>query len=141
MPRKKVEVKGKLKPKSPKNSKKVIKKPTATKKQVIKKQTGKPKTTAAKKPATPARKPATRKKPVGFEMMKSYQNAIEKSFELLQKHFDAVGVTLNEYAYEGKKKNAPIARQQLMDITKEAKKLRDIIQEAKVKLKPVYKEN
>jgi hypothetical protein len=101
-----------------------------------------PKKKAAKKaaPRTVAAKAApVRRKPIGFEMMKSYQNQIEKSYERLQLIFDQCGEDLNDYVYGGKKKMAAITRTHLMDITKEAKTLRVIIQEAKMKLKPKYK--
>ena len=81
-----------------------------------------------------------RKKPIGFEMMKSHQNSIEKSFETLQGKFDNVGELIGDYVYSGKKVNAKLARADLVDIMKEAKVLRTIIQEAKTKLKPIYKE-
>ena len=88
---------------------------------------------ATTKKATP------KKKPIGFEMMKSFQKKIEKSFAKIQKEWDDCSVEINDYIYDGKKKNAPIIRTRLMDITKESKILRTIIQEAKDKLKPIYK--
>lgn len=117
---------------------KTIKKKVAAKKR---KPIGKKKA-AAKKTApkrSPARKPATRKRAIAFEMMKSHQTAIEKTFEEMQEIFDTLGEDLNEYVYNGKKKNAAITRAQLMDLTKIAKTLRTTIQESKVKLKPIYK--
>ena len=87
----------------------------------------------------PIRKSVSKKKPTGFEMMKSFQKKIEKSYTKLQTMFNICGEDLNTYIYEGKKKNAATARACLMDISKETKILRTLIQEAKVKLKPVYK--
>lgn len=122
------------------------KKPVAKKKAAPKRTIGKkaaPKRTAKKtvaKKKAPARKATPRKKAIGFEMMKSHQNAIEKGFEELQNSFDAFGDDLNDFVYEGKKKSAATSRALLMDITKQAKALRVAIQEAKVKLKPIYKE-
>lgn len=100
-----------------------------------------PKKAAPKKKtkAVAAKAAPKKKKPIGFEMMKSYQNQIEKSYERLQLIFDQCGEDLNDYVYGGKKKMASITRTHLMDITKEAKTLRSIIQEAKMKLKPKYK--
>lgn len=146
--------------------KKTVAKKTAPKKTTVKKTVAKktpvkkaaPKKTVAKKapikqtikktpakkavPAkNPARKPKTRKKPIGFEMMKSYQNQIEKTYETMQNLFDGCGELLNDFIYNGKKKNAALSRAQLMNITKEAKNLRNTIQEAKTKLKPIYKTN
>ena len=94
---------------------------------------------AAPAKKSPARKPSTRKKPIGFEMMKSFQNQIIKSFETMQSVFDQCGELLNGYVYDGKKKNAALSRSQLMVLTKEAKSLRNVIQESKMKLKPIYK--
>lgn len=114
-------------------------KPVAKKKAAPKAKATAKKKAPAKKKAAPKAKPATRKKPIGFEMMKSHQNKIEKLFEEIQGLFDECGESLNEYVYEGKKKNAAVSRAQLMDITKKSKELRNIIQEAKTKLKPIYK--
>jgi hypothetical protein len=113
-------------------------KASAKQKPVVKKALVGKKTTLAKK-TMPAKKQEPRKKPIGFEMMKSFQTSIEGSFEKLQKSFDECSEILNEYVYEGKKKNAALTRALLMEITKEAKTLRNIIQEAKTKLKPIYK--
>lgn len=121
-------------------AKKTTAKKTLTKKAPAKKTVAKKapvKKTVAKK--SPARKPTKRKKPIGFTMMVSYQRQIEKAYETMQKLFDDCGTLLTEYIYDGKKKNAALSRAQLMTITKESKNLRNIIQEAKTKLKPVYK--
>jgi hypothetical protein len=75
-----------------------------------------------------------------FEMMKSHQNALEKGFEELIGYFDNFSELLNEFVYDGKKAAAATSRAALMDITKKAKELRMTIQEAKVKLKPIYKD-
>lgn len=112
---------------------------TTTKKKVTAAATKAPLKKAASTKTSPARTPAGKKKPIGFEMMKSYQTSIEKSFEKMQNLFDGCGESLNDYVYEGKKKNATVTRSLLMDISKEVKNLRNIIQESKMKLKPVYK--
>jgi hypothetical protein len=134
-----------------KAKKKPAAKKTAAKKKPVAKKTAPkrtakkaaPKRTIAKKTApkrTPAKKAAPRKKAIGFEMMKSHQNALEKGFEELAGYFDNFSELLNEFVYDGKKAAAATSRAALMDITKKAKELRTIIQEAKVKLKPIYKD-
>lgn len=124
--------------------KRTVKKKPAAKKPAAKRTAKKaaPKRTIAKKTApkrTVAKKAAPRKKAIGFEMMKSHQNNIEKGFESLNEHFENFSELLNEFVYAGKKGAAATSRAALMDITKQAKALRTMIQEAKVKLKPLYK--
>ena len=122
--------------------KKPAAKKAAPKRTIVKKVAAKKKP-AAKKTApktAPAKKAAPRKKAIGFEVMASHKTAIEKSFETMQAKFDEIGESIAEFAYEGKKKNAAVVRAQLMDIIKGGKELRTIVQEAKTKLKPIYKD-
>lgn len=123
--------------------KKVAAKKTTAKKPAAKK-------TVAKKPAAPKKKttaaskakPATkRKKAIGFEVMPSYVTKINKEYEAMQKLFDGVAEELVDFLYEGNKKSATNSRAKFQDITKSCKSIRAAIQEAKTKLKPIYKED
>jgi len=132
----------KMKKKTP-AKKTIVKKKATGKKTAVKKTTGKKTVLASKKkkPAASKAKPATkRKKAIGFEVMASYVKKINKEYEDMQKLFDGVAEELVDFLYEGQKKSAINARSKFQEITKACKGIRTSIQEAKSKLKPIYKD-
>lgn len=121
-------------------AKKTPAKKTAAKKTTAKKTPAAKKTTVPKKTASKAAPASKRKKAIGFEVMASHTNAINKEYESMQKLFDKSATQLSEFLFDGKKKSAADARATFQEIAKSCKAIRASIQEAKTKLKPIYKD-